>query len=345
MTRRRVWLAATVGAAIVLAAGCGTKTNGISGGSGGGGGGNTTTYSLTWGGATPPGNPLTIQAATFAQQVEQRSNGRIKVRDVEGAALGAPPSLVQQVKSGAIQMTSIAPQYFAPYAKSMDVFSLPFLFADDQSALDIMRGPAGTKVSDELRQQSGMTVLAWGSLGFTQLMTKSSAVSTPADMKGMKVRVLPSAIGTQVVKALGAAPVSLDSTELLTALQSGTVVGDIDPTPQLVSFKDYTVAKYLTQLNLFYNPDVVAINTKFFQSLPSDLQQVVKDAAVAATDKEVQVNTQATNDGLKTIKDSGVKITDLTAGQRAQFVAAEQSVYTDFAASHGQDLLNAFKKS
>jgi C4-dicarboxylate-binding protein DctP len=344
MTRRKAWLAVTVGAAVLLAAGCGTKTNGISSG-GGGGSGNATTYSLTWGGATPPGNPLTVQAATFAQQVEQKSGGRIKVRDVENAALGAPPSLVQQVKSGAIQMTSIAPQYFAPYAKSMDVFSLPFLFADDKSALDIMRGPAGTTVSDQLRQQSGMTVLAWGSLGFTQLMTKSTPVSTPADMRGMKVRVLPSAIGTQVVRTLGATPVSLDSTELLTALQSGTVVGDIDPVPQLVSFKDYTVAKYMTQLNLFYNPDVVAINTKFFQSLPGDLRQVVKAAAVAATDKEVEVNTQATNDGLKTIKGSGVTVSELTDAQRAQFVRAEQPVYASFAASHGQDLLGAFKKS
>lgn len=338
---RRAVVASALAATALVATACSSNSKPSSGGGGSGGGGGKH-YTIIFPGVVPQGNPAAIEQDAFKAAIEKSSGGRITVKNYYNGTLGSVASLVTQLNRGAVQVVTFAPSNYASYSTDLNVLSLPFLFSSEQEAITKLNGPGGTAITKQLVAKSSLKPLSWGSLGFTQLLTKN-AVKSPSDLKGVRLRSIPNPINQAVVKALGAQPTPLDSTETLTALQSGTVSGDIDPLAQFYSLKQYTVAKHLTTLNLTFNAALLVINKGFYQSLPKDLQQDVTQAAQEAATKEVAAQDAATTTATSELKGAGVTFYTPNAAEAAQFKAAGSQVVQDYQKSNGSTLTDALK--
>lgn len=326
-------------ATAALVAGCGDDASSSASSTGSASSSGGKTYAITWGGATPPGNPLTTQGEQFKSAVEKASGGKIKVRLTDSGTLGAPPSLVSQVKSGSIQITSLAPQLFVSYADKLNVLSLPYLFATEQDALTRLSGEPAQPLVDQMKA-AGFKVLAWGSLGFNGIATKHTTVKSASDFNGLKVRVIQTKLSEQIATLLGAQPVALDASELLTGLQSGTVDADIDPIAQTVSYKTTTVANHVSELNLSFNPAMLVMNEKFFDALPANLQTAVTDAAKSATDAEVAANAKALEDAITTLKSASGDFVPYAGVDVASIQAKLSSLYPSYSQQYGASLVD-----
>jgi TRAP-type C4-dicarboxylate transport system substrate-binding protein len=299
-------------------------------------------YTITFAGVVPQGNPAAVEQDAFAAAIQKSTGGQITVKNYYNGTLGTVASIVTQVNSGAIQAATFAPSNYASYSSDLNVLSLPFLFSSEQEAVSKLNGPAGTTIAQQLIAKSNLYPLSWGSLGFTQLLTASPAHSVN-DLKGVRLRAIPAQINEAVETALGAQPTPLDSTEVLTSMESGTVHGDIDPLAQYYSLKEYTAVKNVTMVNITFNPALLVINKKFFQSLPKDLQQDVSAAAQSAATKEVAAQDAATASATTALKAAGVTFYTPTAAQQAQFKAAVAKVTSSYEQANGATLTNALK--
>jgi tripartite ATP-independent transporter DctP family solute receptor len=303
------------------------------------------TYVIRYGGVEPASDPNTTAQNDFAQLVSQLSKGRIKVEVYPNSELGAITSEVTATETDSQQMMYFAPAYLTGQVPQLSVLTLPFLFTSATDAFQKLDGKAGTDLDQFVQQESNLMVLAYQQFGFVEVIDKNGPVNTPADMKGLKVRVIPASITSQILSALGADPIGIDNNELFTALQTGTVDADTSPVTSIVSQKEYEIAHYLSLLNLYYNPAVVAVNKSFFDSLPSDLQSVVRQAAQQAAKQEISTSSSQIAADIQQMEQAGTKVNNVSQQQLSAFRDETQPLYQKFSGQYGATLVNEFTGS
>jgi len=282
----------------------------------------TKKYTIIFAGATPAGNALTLQEYKFQKLVQASSHGQIVVKTYINSSLGTGAALTAEVNSGAAQMTSLAPSYYVSYATDMNFLNYPFIFSDDANALANLNGAVGKTIAAQSLTDSNVKILAWGSFGFLNFMTKAP-VTMPSQMSAYKMRTQVSLVNEATVTTLGAQATPLAASELPTALATGLVNGDVNALAQIISYKDYTSLKYLDIINLAFSPDVLSINNTFFKSLPKNLQRDVTKAALAATAYEVKETNLQNNASVGILQSFGVTVHQGTPSEIAAFKTAE----------------------
>ncbi len=270
-----------------------------------------------------------VMADVFAKEVNAKSNGRIAVQVFGAAALGGERDFVEGVKNGFIQ-AGTASAVMANFYPNAMVAEIPYLFASNEIADRVLDGPYGQKLSADFLANSGMRNLCFGEVGFRHFTTGKTPIHSPKDLVGLKIRVQETPLYITEMKALGAQPTPVPWPETYTALQTGVVDGQENPIPSIVFAKLYEVQKHVTLDGHNYGIDWFAINEKFYQSLPADLQKVVQDGAKSACIAERNISRKFAVDGIKILKDNGVTIYTPTADELAQFKAATQQPVIDW---------------
>ncbi len=270
-----------------------------------------------------------VMADTFAKEVKARSGGRIDVQVFGAGALGGERDLVEGVKNGFIQ-AGLASGVMANFYPSAMVTDIPYLFPNAEVADKVMDGPFGQKLSDDFNAATGMHNLCFGEVGFRHFSTGKTAVHSPKDLNGLKIRVQETPVYVTEMKALGAQPTPIAFPETYTALQTGVVDGEENPLPTMIFAKFYEVQKHVTLDGHNYGVDWFVMSDKFYKSLPPDLLKVVTDAAKVACAEERKANRTFTAEGNKTLTDKGVTVYTPTAAEMAQFRAAAQPPVIDF---------------
>lgn len=269
------------------------------------------------------------QAVVFASLVNARSNGRIKVEVYGAGALGAEREYVESIKAGNVE-AGIASGVISNFFPDAMVTDIPYLFPSEYIAWQVMDGPIGQRLADKFLATTGMRVLAFSEVGFRNFTNSVRPIKTPADLKGLKIRVMETPLYVTMMNALGANPTPIAWTETYTALQTHVVDGEENPIGSILMAKLQEVQKYLTLDGHVYGVDWFIINEKFFQKLPPDLQYIVLDSARMSAAVSRGMSQLIGSEGLKTLKAAGMQVYVPSEKELAMFRDATQKPVIDW---------------
>jgi tripartite ATP-independent transporter DctP family solute receptor len=267
--------------------------------------------------------------AAFKNLVEAETIGAVDVKVFPAGQLGNERELIEGTKIGTIQMSMVSAA-IAGFYKEAQVLDIPYLFSSAPVAWKVMDGWFGKEMAADCLKKTGMRVLAYGETGFRNFTNSSRPIKSPADMKGLKIRVMEAPVYVNMVKALGAAPTPIAWTETYTALQQKVVDGQENPVSVIMMVKFYEVQKYLTLDGHSYGVDFILINDKFYQTLPKEIQQIVKASAINAgwVGRGVQQLNSAI--GVADLKAKGMEVYSPNPKERAMFREAAQKPVIEY---------------
>jgi tripartite ATP-independent transporter DctP family solute receptor len=228
-----------------------------------------------------PSHPSAFTAEFFAERVKQMTKGEVEIQVYHSRQLGDARDNVENVRNGSIAFTSVSISNLSQVLPVMDAWSLPFIFKSDDHYWYVLNDPKAMEFMKQL-EPKGMKTLTWITSGARNFFTQKP-IRTPADMKGMKIRVMASPVMINTMKAMGASGVPTAWGELYTALQTGVVDGGENNHPSVISMKFYEVTKYYTIDEHMRIPDINIISTKVFEKLSKSQQAAVVKAGEEAT--------------------------------------------------------------
>lgn len=246
-------------------------------------------------------------ALRFKEIVESETGGEIKVEAYYGGQLGGDRDAIEGVKIGTIQMTVAGAGIFANFEPKLGITALPFLFENFEEAWAFNDSDINARVSRLLTDQ-GMRVLAYWENGFRCLTNSVSPVTSPEDMRGLKLRTPENPIILATMKALGANPSPLPWPEVYMALQQKAFDGQENPIPIIYVHKIYEVQKYLSITNHVYEPMPLVINESFWNGLTGEQQKIIEKAALESQTYNRRMIKEQTDDMLGKLEEAGMVI-------------------------------------
>ena len=281
----------------------------------------------------------------WIELVKEKTQGRINIKLYSGNSLvgGDQTREFTAIRQGVIDMSIGSTINWSPQVKELNLFSLPFLMPDYKAMDALTQGEVGKDLFAVLEKRDVMP-LAWGENGFREMSNSKRPVASPADMKGMKFRVVGSPLYNETFSALGANPTQMSWADAQPALASGAVDGQENPLSVFVGAKLPTVGqKYLTLWHYVADPLIFVVSKQVWNSWTPADREAVRQAALQAGKENVDKSRKgiAGNDNtvLKQIEAAGVTVTHLTPEQRAAFVQATRPVYDKWAKQIGADLV------
>ena len=262
----------------------------------------------------------------FLDLVKATSNGRIDYKFFPGGTLGAGPELVSLTKAGSIEGYTQAMSFLAesiPYVSCLD---LPLVFTDPAEMWVALDGALGNKIKDDV-QKLGLRILSFVDYGSREFVMVKKPILKAEDLKGLKVRVMPSPILIKSYESWGAKPIQLTSNEIFTALQTGQIDGLDFPADGTIVRKFHEVAKYVTMVGLYRMVNALTVNKKWYDSLPQDLQKIVADSAQVATDWGRMEQERNREVAAKKLVSQGAKVNVLSASERVKLKEMMKPVY------------------
>lgn len=254
----------------------------------------------------PADHSVSRAMEVFKEQVERESDGELQIDLFPAMQLGGATENVDQVRSGTIfaVFTSIA--YFTRSIPEYEAVSLPFLFDNREQAFAVMDGPVGEQL-DEKMEKLGFVNLGYGELGFRHVTNSLRPITSVEDFAGMRIRLQPNEVHLQTFRALGANPVSMDVSELYSALQQGVLDGQENPYNIIASRRFNEVQEYLSDSGHFYDFINAVANQRSYERLSEEHRAII-DAAMTeamawqrqvAADEEEQWREQLIADGME----------------------------------------------
>jgi C4-dicarboxylate-binding protein DctP len=265
-------------------------------------------------------SPLNQGWETFAAFVESASGGRIEVTISPASQLGGLKEGLEQAKGGVIQVAQGDETSMDAFYKPMLILSTPYLFNDDEEGRMFLETDLFRSMNDNMAKESGLRLLAAASYGFRNFTNSVRPIKSVEDMAGLRIRVPPSPMSLEMVKAMGGSPTPIPWEELYGAMQQKVVDGEENPTGIVLDYSFYQVQKYLTVDQHQLGLNTMVINEDFFQSLPDELKVVVMKGAKMAQATEYGVrNYQARVSAIDQLEEKGMEVYFPTPEERATF--------------------------
>ena len=276
-----------------------------------------------------------IAAEKFKALVEERTDGAVSVEIFPNAQLGDERTLLESMQIGTVDMGVITNGPVANFVEEIAVFELPFLFPSREAAYQVLDGPVGQDLLDEL-DRVNLKGLAYAERGFRNLTNSRGPVTEPSDLDGLKLRVMENPVYVDTFRELGANAVPMAWTEALTAMQQGTIDGQENPVNVIHSFELNETQTHMTLSRHTYAPAIFVMGMPVWSELPEPVQGVIEAAAQEAAEYERQVNEEMEAEQLAELKASGMEVVedpDLEA-----FRAAVDPVYDQYSDRFGEYL-------
>ena len=286
------------------------------------------------------GHPVVLGMEKFAEIVEARSGGKLKVNIFPGGTLGSDQANISALQGGALEMASMNSGIYASLVKDFEIYDFPFLFGNPKEADAVVDGPFGKSLHAKL-EDKGLVGLAYYELGFRNLTNSKRPIAKVEDIAGLKLRVIPNPINVDWVKALDANPTPLPFPELYAALEQKAVDGQENPVSTINSAKFFEVQKYLTLTNHQYNPQSVVISKKFWDSLSADEKKIVQDAANESARYQREQSRAAAAGILENLKKNGMQVTELAPAEVAKLREKMKPVIAKHSAGVGEATVKA----
>ncbi len=245
----------------------------------------------------------------FADLVGERTKGQVQVQIFPASQLGTEQELLEGVQLGTVHMFEGSTGSVGRFLPDLEAFAAPYIWQSPEHMLKAVRGPVGQSLAERLVKAKGIRVLDFGWLfGNRYLTTKAKAIMKPEDLKGMKIRVQPTAIYLETIKAMGANPTTMDFKEVYLGLQSGVIDGQENPPFVIFNNKLFEVQKFLMLTGHITQNQAVVINDKFFQGLSPEFRKIVTEAAYEAGNFQNDLVLKSEKEYLDKLKESGMTI-------------------------------------
>ena len=290
------------------------------------------------------GSPLVIGQRKFADIVKEKSGGKIDVKVFPAGMLGGDLQSVTALQGGLLQMSVMNAGLMASLAPDFAILDLPFLFESTKEADAVMDGDVGKTFAKELDDKN-LVVLAYWELGFRNLTNSRRPVEKVDDIEGLKIRVVQSPIYLEMFQALGANAVPMPFPEVYTALETGTVDGQENPAPSILTAKLNEVQKYITLTRHTYNPMVLLFSKPLWEKLDQEEKDLLQAAATEAAAFQRQLSRDADQKAVDALAASGMTVTKLPPEEIARFREKTKPVAEKFAASAHPDLVKALNEA
>ncbi len=283
-------------------------------------------------------------ALKFKELAEQRTKGRVKVDVYPNSQLFKDGEEMQMLALGNVQMLAPSVSKFGPLGvREFEVFDLPYIFDNYDELHTVTGGPIGQSLFKKL-ESKGIVGLAYWDNGFKE-MSANKPLRTPADFRGLKMRIQSSKVLDGQMRALGATPQVMAFSEVYQALQTGVVDGTENPPSNLYTQKMNEVQKYVTLSDHGVIEYAVIVNKKFWDGLPADLRGALQDAMKDATAYANDIAKKENEDALAAVKASGkTQIIALTADEKKAWKKALIKVHRDSEATIGKALIQEIYK-
>lgn len=271
----------------------------------------------------PAGYPTVVAVESMGKKLEAQTNGRIKMQMFPGAVLGQEKETVEQTQIGALQINRISLGVIGPIVPDVDVFNMPFVFRDIKHMRKVIDGPIGDELLAKVTASPARLVaLGWMDGGARSLYTKK-LVKTPADLKGVKVRMMGNPLFVDTMNAMGGNGISMAYGEVFSALQTGVIDGAENNPPSMFTSNHYSAgAKYYAQTNHLIIPELLVMSKVAWDKLTPADQALVKKLG-----REAQMEQRVLWD--KSVEDYSAKLK--AAG--VEFVPVDQKLFFDATAT------------
>jgi TRAP-type transport system periplasmic protein len=232
-------------------------------------------FSFKYGNQVPINHPVTMGFQQAADRIKAETGGRVEINMFPNNALGGDTDMLSQLRSGALEFFTISPLVLSSLVNVAAINGLGFAFKDSDTAWSAMDGDLGELVRREIRQR-GLTPMdkIWDS-GYRQITSSTKPINSAADLSGFKIRVPISPLWTSMFKAFGAAPTGINFSEVYSALQTRIVDGQETPLVSIDAAKLYEVQKFCSVTNHMWDGYWCLANTRAFERMPKDLQEIV----------------------------------------------------------------------
>ena len=287
----------------------------------------------------------------WANKVKEKTQGRINIKLYPGVSLiqGDQTREFSALRQGVIDMAIGSTINWSPQVKQLNLFSLPFLMPDYAAIDALTQGEVGKQIFNTL-DKAGVVPLAWGENGYRELTNSKHPVKSPADLKGLKIRIVGSPLFIDTFTALGANPTQMSWADAQPAFASGAVDGQENPMSIFTAAKLQNVGqKYLTMWGYIADPLVFVVNKEVWNSWTPADREAVRQAAIEAGREEIVIARKGLIEPgqplLKDIEGMGVTITHLTPEERNAFVKATRSVYNKWKPQIGNALVDTAEKA
>ncbi len=243
-------------------------------------------------------------AEFFKRRAAQLTEGRIKVEVYADSTLYKDREEIEALQLGVVQMLAPSLSKFAPLGMNgFEVFDLPFLFAGYEDLRKVTEGPVGRRLLENL-EGKGIHGLAFWDNGF-KVFSANTPLCTPADFRGLRMRIQSSAVLDAQMRALGAVPLVTAFSDVFAALQSGVVDGTENPISNLYTQKMYEVQRHVSLTRHGYLGYAVIVNKKFWDGLPSDLRRMLEQAMRESTVYANRIALEKNQEDLASLKATG----------------------------------------
>jgi tripartite ATP-independent transporter DctP family solute receptor len=284
-------------------------------------------------------------AEIWINLVRERTQGRINMKLYPGVSLinGDQTREFSAIRQGVIDMAVGSTINWSPQVKELNLFSLPFLSRDHAGLDALTQGEVGKRIM-QIVEKAGVVPLAWGENGFREVTNSRREIRTPADMKGLKFRVVGSPIFNDTFTALGANPTQMSWADAQPALASGAVEGQENPLHIFTAAKLHTLAqKFVTLWDYVADPLIFVVNRDVWNSWTPADRDIVRATALEAGKQEIAIARKGLSGTdrsmIKEVESLGVKVTELTDAERQAFEKAVKPVYDKWTRTIGPDLV------
>lgn len=249
------------------------------------------------------------------------------------------------VENGEITLGYQSSSYLTDRVPELGFVDLPFLFANNAQARAAMDGELGAYLVRKTEERINYRILGWFENGFRHISNKLRPVHMPADMKGMKIRVLPSEIQRRTFELLGAVAMRMDLTEAIRMVVDGTLDAQENPLANTVTYGVHKFHKYHTLSSHFYISRPIFFHRTSFDSWPADLQQAMQKAVTEAVAAQRDMAVEEHKQSLKTILDAGCEVVELNAAEHKAFADAVQPLLDDAKKMYGDEMFRMLPRA
>jgi tripartite ATP-independent transporter DctP family solute receptor len=280
----------------------------------------------------PLGYPTVEAIQRMGKKLETATNGRISIQMYPLMQLGGEKEMIEQAQVGALQIARISVGAMGPVVDDLNVFNLPFIFRDEQHMRKVIDGPIGQELLDRVSNspQSRLIVLGWMDAG-TRNVYSNKPVTKPADLKGMKIRMMGNPIFVETMNAMGGNGISMGFNELYGALQTGVVDGAENNPPTLLAQNHYTVSKVYSLTGHLIIPEIFVFSKRNWEALSKEDQALLKKVSREAQFEERELWDKMVTEAEVKLKAAGVQFVQ---ADKAAFYKATQPVRDKYGAKY-----------
>lgn len=284
-------------------------------------------------------------AKMFATNVEEETDGRIKIQIYTNEQLsgGDSSKAVEGLAKGSIDLTFNSTIIYSVLDPRFGVISAPFLFQTNEQVDRALAGEGGEGLTKILAEK-GVHALGFGESGFRQITNSKRAIQKPEDLEGLKIRIPGITMYTDLFRELGTDPTTMTFSEVFTSLQQGTIDGQENPIDVISSSKLQEVQKYLTLWNYSYDPIVLGMNKKLYDSLSDEDKELFDRLGKEATEYQIKISREKEAKQIEDLKAKGMDVYTPTAEELVAFQETVQPIYDKYTDVWGADLLKAFQQ-